>query len=219
MSTRNLAVCLLAAACLAASVRIAAAAECTRGTQVTAGEDDNFALPTEPTQPSDRLLSYTQQYWPVPATRRFDVTGTDVALIHTFSGWKGPVCGATLTLHLHAGPSLLSNNDSVRMELQGGSDIQQAFLYWVTIRYVLGDWGPGQDGVVTLDLGDLPVYGGFPTNILNSLNDGRMDLMVEDDTAVDYARLDICGCHHTNLDAPDRVTWGHLKAMYRNEEQ
>lgn len=218
MSTRYLAVCFLAAAFLAGSARIAAAADCTRSIQVMAGENDDFALPTEPTQPSSRLLSYTQQYWPVPVTRQFDAMGTDAALIHTFSGWKGPVCGATLTLHLHAGSSYLSINDSVRMELQGGSDTQKAFLYWVTIHYVLGDWGPDQDGVVVLDLGDLPVYGGFPTDILNSLNDGRMDLMVEDDTAVDYARLDICGCHHLNLDAGDRVTWGHLKAMYRNDE-
>lgn len=207
----------LAAATLIASRP--AGAKCLRDIHLVAGVEDDFALPAEPTQPAADLVAYTQKWWPLPATRQFDTEATDLALIHTFTGWQGPICGATLELHLHGGPSTLSSNDSIRLELLGGSDHQKAFLYWVTIHYVLGDWGPGQAGVVTLDLADLPVYGGFPTDILISLNDGRMDLMVEDDTAVDYAKLDICGCRHLELVPLDHLTWGRLKSLYLPDGQ
>jgi len=191
-----------------------AAAQCPRPLHYLAGIEDDFAPPQEATSPSDELVAYTEESWPQVTTRLFDTEGTDMALIHTFTGWTEPPCGATLTLHVHAGPNPLSTNDSIRMQVIGGSDPQQAFLYWVTIRFVTGSWGPGDDAVVTLDLADLPAYGGFPTDILPSLSGGKLDLLVEDDTAVDYAQLDICRCPHPSVTPIDHMTWGRLKSRY-----
>jgi hypothetical protein len=158
-------------------------------------------------------------FWPQPTTRWFDTGGNNAALIHTFEGWRGPVCGATLELRLRAQSSALSTNDSIRLELRGGSDHQRAFRYWTTIRNVVGAWGPGAEAVVELNLGDLPPYVDFPTSVLRALHDGRLDLLVEDDTAIDYALLTICRCASIALiESPvsvETASWGRVKSRYR----
>ena len=190
-----------------------ARAGCPGEMEILAGVDDSFLLPTEPTFPSEELVEYTDLSWPQPTYRTFDLVATDAALIHTFSGWDDePICGASVELRLRGGPSSLSNNDSVRFELIGGDDHQQAFRYWTTIRFVVGAWGPGAEAVVELDLADLPPYVNFPTNILADLQDGDLDLLVEDDTAVDYAELELCPCETV---AVEPASWGRIKARYR----
>jgi hypothetical protein len=62
-----------------------------------------------------------------------------------------------------------------------------------------------------LDLSDLPPYGGFPTDILDALTDGSLELAVEDDTAVDYATLHICYCPVS----VEESSWGRTKARYQ----
>lgn len=201
------------------------------GRSFTAGTPDEFSLPTESPVPSAHLIDYTSKFWPQRTTRLFDMSATDVALIHTFTGWKARVCGATLEIRLRGGPDPLSTNDSIRLGLKGGTDHQQAFHYWVTIRRVVGSWGPGSEATLTLDLAHLPVYGGFPTDILFALSDGELELLVEDDTAVDYATLTVCGCNNMAMGPADgkvvagypgagstafeRTTWGRLKTVYR----
>jgi hypothetical protein len=64
------------------------AASCEGGAVIEAGTADAFALPSEPTSPSDRLVSYTRMFWPQPTTRWFDTGGNNAALIHTFEGWQ-----------------------------------------------------------------------------------------------------------------------------------
>jgi len=205
------AICLVALASMLAGQTGVASAECP-GTELPfpAGVPDEFALPTEPTDPSPALVSYTEEFWPQPTTRLFDAGGNDHALIHTFSGWPGPVCGARLEIRLAGQSSSLSTNDSVRLELVGGPDPVHAFLYWTTIRNVTGSWGPGSVATLDLDLSDLPPYVEFPTNILDSLSDGSLDLLVEDDTAVDYATLHVCYCPVS----VEKSSWGRVKATY-----
>lgn len=207
-----------------------ALAQCPAPMEVVAGAPDEFMLPVEPSYPSARLLDYTSRFWPQRTVRLFDTVGIDIALVHTFTGWQGRVCGAALEIRLRCGPDPLSTNDSIRLGLKGGSDHQRAFRYWVTIRRVLGSWEPGDESTLTLDLADLPVYGGFPTNILSSLNDGELELLVEDDTEVDYAILRVCKCGSLSQGpadvnigpdagpAPARpTTWGRLKATYPSD--
>lgn len=179
-------------------------------TVIPAGVPDSFTPPSEPTTPSWEFLTYMQQHWPQPPSRQFDDLGADWTLIHTFSGWSGPVCGATLEIRLAASTSSLSFNDSVRLAWVGGDDLFHAFLYWVEIRIVTGTWGPGSDATITLDLAALPPYEDFPTNILDQLADGFLELAVEDDTAVDYAVLTVCQCP-----VPvEEGSWGRVKATY-----
>jgi hypothetical protein len=72
---------------------------------------------------------------------------------------------------------------------------------------------------VELNLGDLPPYVDFPTSVLRALHDGRLDLLVEDDTAIDYALLTICRCASIALiESPvsvETASWGRVKSRYR----
>lgn len=230
--TRPLVVLLLATCMGTGWAMASAGAQCERPTVLTAGTPDAFALPYEDPSPSAHLVDYTSKFWlGQTTTRRFDMVATNAALIHTFTGWKGPVCGATLEIRLLGGDDPLSYNDSVRLGLKGGADQQLAWNYWVTISRVVGSWGPGSQATLHLDLGDLPTYVDMPTDILSALNDGELELLVEDDSAVDYATLTVCRCKSLVLSVPAidmgpvddatptlPTTWGHLKAVYLGSE-
>jgi hypothetical protein len=138
-----------------------------------------------------------------------------MALIHSFVGWQGPVCGARLEIRLAASWDELSFNDSVRLSLVGGSDPYYSFRYWTTIANVIGDypgdWQPGEVATLIMDLENLPATtNGWPTNIMSDLADGALELAVEDDTAVDYAVLHVCFCPVST----EPATWGRVKAAY-----
>jgi hypothetical protein len=205
-------ICLVALAIVFGHPCDRARADCP-GAEITlhAGLEDEFALPPEPTAPSPELLSYMEEFWPQPPTRQFDTPGNDLALIHTFTGWSGPVCGAMLKIRLAAQSSGLSSNDGIWLSLVGGTDLFHAFHYWTTIANVTGSWGPGSVATVVLDLSALPPFYEFPTNILDVLSDGSLELLVEDDTAVDSAALQVCPCPV----AIERTSWGRVKTLYR----
>jgi hypothetical protein len=178
---------------------------------ILAGLPDGFALPTEPTQQSPAYADFLANYWIYQGDRVFDETGIDLALGHSFAGWMGAVCGATLEFRARADGSLCTN-DSVRLAYTGSTIPADGFVYWITLHPLYGsDWTAGSVATFTLDLADLPVYGGFPTNILPELQDGELEFLVEDDTSVDYARLTVCLC---TVDL-DPETWGRAKAGYR----
>lgn len=104
----------------------------------------------------------------------------------------------------------MSSNDGIWLSLIGGTDLSHAFEYWTAIANAIGSWGPGAAATLHLDLAALPPHAEFPTDILYVLSDGALELLVEDDTAVDYAVLSICSCP-----APaERTTWGRVKVLY-----
>ena len=179
---------------------------------ILAGEPDDFALPTEPTLQSPEYADFLTNYWLYQGDRVFDETGIDLALGHSFVGWMGAICGATLEFRVHADGSL-SDNDSVRLGYTGSTIPADGFVYWVTLRLLSdsGHWLPGSEGTFTVDLADLPPYVNFPTNILPELQDGELEFMVEDDTSVDYALLRVCLCT-VEVEA---ASWGRVKAQYR----
>jgi len=179
-------------------------------TYLMAGVEDEFAPPPEPTSPSPEVLAYVTQYWPSPPIRQFDTIGTDLVLIHTFTGWTGPVCGARLKLRLAAGSSSLVANDGVWLSFVGGPDIFDSFVYRTTIANIAGSWAPGSVETMDVDLSALPIFEDYPTNILDALSDGALEVLVEDDSAVDYAFLAICPCP-----VPvERSSWGAIKGLY-----
>ena len=211
MSIRIIVYVALAAICLLSSAVVAQPS--TGGDELvfTAGIPDGFQYPSERPIPSAEFFAWLVTTWPQPITRQFDDGGGDRALVHTFRGWVGDVCGATLELRLRATNTLAVDNDTVRLELVGGGDPALGFPYVTTLRFIYGSWQAGDDRVLVLDLGNLPPYGVFPTNILETLKDGSLDLLVEDDTMVDYAMLRILPC-------PIRVearSWGTLKSFYQ----
>jgi hypothetical protein len=177
-----------------------------------AGTPDDFALPTEPTQQSPTYANFLTTYWVGQGARVFDQTGYDLALGQSFVGWMGAVCGATVEFRVRADGSLC-DNDSVRFGYTGSTVPQDAFVYWVTLRLLSGSgtWYSGSEATFTLDLGDLPPYVDFPTNILAELQDGELEFMVEDDTSIDYAVLRVCLC----TVEVEPLSWGRMKSGYR----
>ncbi len=57
-----------------------------------------------------------------------------------------------------------------------------------------GQWNPGDDAILRLDLSQLPNANGTTTNALNALADGALEIAVIDDTVVDFARITVIRC-------------------------
>lgn len=161
-----------------------------------AGAVDNFALPAEPTAPSAELAAFL----PGVPQRNFDAAGTDLHLKHTFSGLPTGICGARLTVSACvAGGG--SGNDAVLLELTGG----QNFAWGQFFSTLSGLAWTGSDcAVLSYELDALPAGFGNNTNILEALNDGDLDLYVQDDTSIDYARLEVRNCPPVECVPPPR---------------
>ncbi|MCA9753570.1 MAG: hypothetical protein KC591_15355, partial [Gemmatimonadetes bacterium] len=174
------------------------------------GTADDFELPSEAPQPSRDFEDYMDDVWPEPSTRQFDeVDGFDT-LIHSFTGWSGPVCAARLELRLQGSNLGQASDDTIRLHLVGGFVPDALFGYVTPIANVVGAWDAGSVATVELDLADLPPSGSFPTNILDVLSDGELEIAVENDTGVDYAILHVCTC----ATPVEGDSWGRIKAGY-----
>lgn len=182
---------------------------------VTAGINDNFLLPADPTSPSSNLLGYLNSIGAI--LKDFDSTHNDRFVAHTFTGLSD-ISEATLEIHLRAGTSFLSHNDSLGLTFIGNSQISppQGSERWdrrigtqpPTEDGSLGllpyDWhstaaSPAVDTIV-LDLGNLPLASGQSVNLIPALNaHGFLDFLLQDDTDVDYIALTVKGkmiiCH------------------------
>lgn len=182
---------------------------------VTAGVNDNFVLPTDPTSPSSNLLGYLNSIGAI--LKDFDSTHNDRWVAHTFTGLSD-ISEATLEIHLRAGTSFLSHNDSIGLTFIGNSQISppQGSERW---DRRIGTQPPTEDGVlgllpydwhstagsqtvdtIVLDLGNLPLASGGYINLIPALNaHGFLDFLLQDDTDVDYIALTVKGkmdiCH------------------------
>ena len=185
---------------------------------VTAGANDNFALPTEATSPSSNLLGWLGSLG--ANLKNFDSPQNDRWVAHTFTGLSD-ISEATLEIHLRAGTSFLSHNDSIGLTFIGNNQIAplQGSERWDrrigtqpstedgVPGLLLYDWhstaaSPAVDTIV-LDLGNLPLAPGQPasaSNLIPALNThGFLDFFLQDDTDVDYIALTVKGkmviCH------------------------
>jgi len=179
---------------------------------LVAGNEDGFALPSEPTDPDANLLAY---FSGVPR-RSFDETGVNKITIHTFTWDSRPILSALLELHVRCVGTTVSlpGNDRISLKLrdevltEGG----ETWRWTQELGNLAGTvWNLGQELVLSLDLSDLPVdlYG--RTSVVEYLFDGNLDVFVDDDTVVDFMRLTLC------LDSAVRAqarSWGSVKAMY-----
>lgn len=175
-------------------------------TAFTAGNNDNFALPTEPTFPSANFLaafSLTANF------KDFDDPRSDRVVAHTFTGLPHGICAATLELLLRAGPSFLSHNDGINLTFVGGDQIfpPVGSERWSrrigTGHGVPGvlpfDWHSPATGqtvaTILLDLRNLPLAPSQPitaSNLIPALNQhGFLDFYIQDDTDVDFLTLTV----------------------------
>ncbi len=160
---------------------------------ILAGVQDNFDLGNgpEPASPSPDLL--TRMLVGCNAIQPlFDVPNTDTCFGHTLTDLPPCVIGAQMTIGLRADWGGVFN-DQISLDLDGPEDFRWN-LFIADLPGAGGKWIPGQTLVVTLDLADLPPSWLGVTNILIGLEDGVLDVYIQDDTSVDFITLDLIFC-------------------------
>jgi hypothetical protein len=175
---------------------------------------NNFATPVAAT-PSANLLARLNAAG-IHNFKNFDECTVNTYFAHTFSGLPPCITSATLTMRLKPCGDICEN-DAVNLSFTGPGGVLSS-NYWT--RY-LGSGNP-QTGLVssnwcsytggqvfTLDLSALPQASGSPLNDIPLLNaNGFLDLLMQDDTGIDYAILDIVSCCcATNKTIPYGTPW------------
>jgi hypothetical protein len=152
-----------------------------------AGLNDNYAGGPEPSYPSSLLLSGILSQCSAGVQSGFDIFTDNRCFGHTFTNclMKGecPLKRAILHICIKAAQVPLTNTDSLILGVNGGA-------LWGKSLPVLngGMWNPNDNMCLDLDLDNLP--GGI--SILNTLDSvGHLDVVVQDDSAVDFVQLSI----------------------------
>ena len=134
---------------------------------------------------------------------------------HTFSGLPSNIVEARLEIGLKSINGSIAANDSIGLQTEvpvvagshflWGNQISQLPINHLSTVFA----GSSNPEVVTLNLTRLPIgnpagtplgsdvpSGGFFTGMINSMNSrGELDVLIEDDTAVDYIQLTIATCN------------------------
>lgn len=178
----------------------------------TAGVDDCFALPTEPACPSAELATFILNVLGKPL-RAFDEGDGNKTLGHTFNDLPDGYNEIWVTMRLRASGDPLTYNDTVNFEFNPDwiPGEVSAWGWGLYISSIVGWWGPGSETTITLNLADLPPDPRGRTSVMNLLEDGMLDVCVDDDTIVDYIMLTSC---EVPVDV-NAETWGGVKALYR----
>lgn len=160
-----------------------------------AGVDDDFSTGNGPEvpSPSGALLTHIANVYAFPGSRKLDKIGQDRWFAHTFTGIApGPgeyICGARLVTRIGHGQGSLSANDSLGLFFMDQPGHQLGTSFWASLSS-LGVAG-GSSALVTLDLASLP---GGQDLLADLAANGWLDMIVQDDSAVDFARLEIDYC-------------------------
>ncbi len=164
--------------------------------------NDNFVGP-EPGFPSADLLLRLQAAG-VSSFKGFDNCAVNTFFAHTFTNLPSCITGATLHVGLRACSSALNDNFGLSFTAPSGTLVPPSWG-----RY-LGDgnpapglfsmsWGAGATGDVVLDLSQLPNADGSTTDLIPTLNaQGLLDLVLQDDSSIDFAVLTVMSCCGTN---------------------
>lgn len=164
-----------------------------------AGTDDDF-VGAEPSSPDAALLAQMDMATN-GANPYFDSACVDQSFGHTFEGCWPESClviGATLCMKLKATGTQAVTDKLYLGEWDAGG-ASWAITMNDLISYATGgadnSWNYGDVMEVCLDLADMPAAGvGGPQNLLGGLQDGRLDVLISDDTEVDYLELIVETC-------------------------
>ena len=150
------------------------------------GVPDDFALPLEPARPLPALVAD----YPGTVFNGFDDTVGDRFVAHTFPQLPSGIVRAELTVRMHPIHGG-SDNDALYLLYEG--DMHFAWGSHIDLLPASnGSWQNGDPArTFQLDLADLPGGG----DLIAKLNtEHRLDFLVQDDTAVDYALLRLWTC-------------------------
>ena len=178
---------------------------------IMVGHADDFAEPFESVFPDSNLTRFIATVWNVPL-RFLDDMSINKAMGHTFTWTPFELIGAELEIHVRALGDI-PPNDRLTLELNDKifeGETERA--RWTTTFAILTQtgWHGGEDTTLVLDLDHLPVdlYG--RTSVLSYMQDGNLDIEVQDDTGVDYMILRLF-CAADGV----RATGGLIEAPFR----
>ena len=165
------------------------------------GIPDGFDT-TSPTGPEDACPAPDLLAWYGSGPRR-DFDGPRqcrTPLLHTFRGIPGRVKRARLTMRMRA-----DCRTAIDDAIQLGFDGPNGRMVWTgTMSALTGSpWTAGTFGGVSLDLGALP---GGASLLAKISSEGRLDVVVRDDTAVDAMILEVETCARSRNDMSHGAT-------------
>lgn len=192
---------------LIGSLLLSLASGAAQATVITAGVDDNFGGGPDRAVPSADLSAAIS---PIP-TRDFDEVPANEIVAHTFGSLPGSITEATLEFRVRGGPvaSTGVSTDAIILAFYGATSMSfgDSIAYARTFGVFGGGgnavpdpdpglitpgivWSPGLEGLVVLDLAALTLAGGGTLNLLPDINShGFLDVLVDDDSLVDFYRL------------------------------
>ncbi|MCA9189180.1 MAG: hypothetical protein KDA99_26325, partial [Planctomycetales bacterium] len=168
-----------------------------RAQTLTRGLPDAYVLPTEPVSPSAGAAAYLST---IGATsRNYDETGVNKQFLDSFQSLPSGIVSATLQIGLKPQGEVDFNDALGLFFFSGtGSVLAGWSAYLGTgnggVSLLSNVWSTGNypsGNVFTLNLGALPTSSGT-TSLIGNLNTyGKLDVRVQDDTAVDFMRLSL----------------------------
>lgn len=173
---------------------------CRRPLEWSAGTTDDFVGP-EAAAPSLDLQARLQLAG-LSTLSGFDDCSENGYFAHSFTNLPSAITGATLKIRLRACYTTLTENDSLGLSFTtptGGVQSESWSRYLGNQSFTSGlfpeIWGTGEVHEIELDLSQLPNADGSTTDLITALNTyGFLDLVVQDDTIIDYAVLTVMRC-------------------------
>lgn len=183
------------------------------------GLEDNFAGPQDPALPSSELARVLD---PRGGTQDFDLTAglnggsANTSVAHTFAELPHGILSASLELTIRASTASGIETDGIFLSFVESTttDFADAVVWGRSFGAfvnppatspftdsdpigLLGGWTAGQQAKVILDLAALPLASGGTLNLIPWLNRyGFLDVIVGDETAVDYMKLSVVTPQH-----------------------
>jgi hypothetical protein len=157
-----------------------------------AGLPDNFVLPVEPSPQNACMVAAFSGY---PFWKGFDDTAVNTLLGHRFAGLPSNIVKAELVVRMKPGADSGADNDGIFVGLP--TCTFASFLWSASIKTLPGaggNWLPGHPATTfTLDLGALNPA------LLTHMNTAlHLDVVIHDDTTVDYMVLRLWTCPPPN---------------------
>jgi hypothetical protein len=174
----------------------------------TDGKVDTFVLPVEDAIPGLRFATISSGS---SGDRDFDQAGADRSFKHTITGLPQCVRSGSLSTNIQGVITRHLSNDTIAVGINSSG-----LFFWTRyigdydgIPGVLGSSWTGTAMSLSLDLAALPLQAGGTVDAIPQINrDRALDFFIQDDTMVDFVRLDLeyCPCSCAEV-PPGLVAW------------